>query len=243
MLADGFGQHVADRHVAARHVATGSMRLHAPCRAGVTRAAWVALVGCLTLYPVPGQSQDRGAGLTLLLQPGMLTADFLSAPDGFPATSGFNLRFATRVPTRSKWWTLLIGASVTPYGTTGITPRSTNTPVLFAGNVVPLLPAGRTGGWLEVELPLLFMYSYGGGGLHNRDIYGRDFVAELAVQANIGPKVLRDLGPVLSKLRVYLLFDQNLTPNKDPNTGNTDRFNPAALYGITIPIGGRRETP
>ena len=211
------------------------------CRAGSNRGVWVLLAACLTLYPVSGKSQDRG--ITLLLQPGMLTADFLSAPDGFPTTSGFNLRFATRVPTRSQWWTLLVGASVTPYGTTGITPRSTNTPVLFAGNILPLLRSRRTGGWLEAELPILFTYSYGGGGLYNRDIYGRDLVAELAVQANIGPKVLRDLGPVLSKLRVYLLFDQNLTPNEDPNTGIIDRFNPTALYGITIPIGGSRETP
>ena len=37
----------------------------------------------------------------LLLQPGMLSADFLSAPEGYPATSGFNLRFSTLVPTPS----------------------------------------------------------------------------------------------------------------------------------------------
>ncbi|MEO6443854.1 MAG: hypothetical protein ABIZ91_13035 [Gemmatimonadaceae bacterium] len=183
------------------------------------------------------------SGPVLLLQPGMLTADFLSAPEGYPATTGFNLRFATKVPTSSRWLTLLVGASVTPYGTTGITPRSTNTPILFAGNVFPLLPASRTGGWLEAELPLLLTYSFGGGGAYNRDYYGRDFVAELAIQANVGPKVLRDLGPFFSRLRVYLLFDQNLTPNEDPNTGVTDRFNPTALYGITIPIGGRRDTP
>jgi hypothetical protein len=172
----------------------------------------------------------------------MLTADFLSAPDGFPATSGFNLRVATRVPTASKWWTFLVGASATPYGTTGITPRNNNTPVIFAGNIFPLLSERRTGGWLDLELPVLITYSYGGGGLRNRDLYGRDFVAELTVQANIGPKVLRDLGPPFSNLRVYFLLDQTLSPNEDPNTGNTDRFNPVALYGITIPVGGHRKT-
>ena len=169
----------------------------------------------------------------------MLSADFLSPPDGYPATSGFNLRFSTLVPTSSKWWTLIVGASVTPYGTSGVTPRSTNTPMLFIGNVFPGVAARRTGGWFDVTFPLYLTYTYGGGGARNSQIYGRDFVAEAALQVYVGHKVLRDLGPGFSRLRLYAMLNQLLTPNEDPSSGKTDRFNPMALYGLTIPIGGR----
>ncbi|HEX4932034.1 MAG TPA: hypothetical protein VFV33_02575 [Gemmatimonadaceae bacterium] len=220
-----------------------------------TRAAWgrwlralalVALGGAVGARPVPaqergGDAQAAPASRTpeLLLQPGMLSADFVSAPDGYPATSGFNLRFATLVPTSSAWWTLIVGASVTPYGTSGITPRSTNTPVLFIGNVFPGIAARRTGGWLDVQFPVYLTYAYGGGGARNSQIYGRDLVAEVAVQLHVGRKVLRDLGPGFSRLRLYAMANQLLTPNEDPTSGTTDRFNPVALYGVTIPIGGR----
>lgn len=183
------------------------------------------------------QSQERGA--VLLLQPGMLSADFVSAAEGYPATSGFNLRFATLVPSSSSWWTLIIGASVTPYGTSGITPRSTNTPMLFFGNVFPGVGARRTAGWFDLQFPFYFTYTYGGGGEHNRSIYGRDFVGEAALQWFVGQKLLRDLGPGFSRLRVYMMMNQVLTPNADVVTGKVDRFNPVALYGITIPLGGR----
>jgi hypothetical protein len=181
--------------------------------------------------------QDRRPAL--LLQPGMLSADFWSPPDGFPATSGFNLRFATLVPTSSRWWTLIVGASVTPYGTSGVSVRSTNTPVLFVGNVFPGIPARRTGGWFDLSFPVYLTYSYAGGGEHNRQIYGRDFVGEAALQFFIGEKVLGDLGPTFRRLRLYAMMNQLLTPNRDRTSGTTDRFNPVALYGVTIPIGGR----
>lgn len=178
--------------------------------------------------------------LTLLLQPGMLSADFLSAPERDNSTTGFNLRFATLVPTASRWVTLIVGGSVTPYGTSGISFRNHNGVMLFAGNVFPGFPASRTGGWLSLELPLLVTYSFGGGGPRNRDLYGKDVVAEAAFSLHIGSKLLRELGPAFSRWRIYLLIDQLLTPNEDQFTGAIDRFNPVAQYGITIPLGGRR---
>ncbi|MCC6928344.1 MAG: hypothetical protein IT359_05045 [Gemmatimonadaceae bacterium] len=187
-----------------------------------------------------GARRERRAP-ELLLQPGMMTADFVSAPAGYPATSGFNLRFATLVPSSSAWWTLIVGASVTPYGTSGVTPRSTNTPVVFIGNVFPGVPARRTGGWFELQFPVYLTYSYGGGGARNSQIYGRDVVAEAALQVYVGRKVLRDLGPGFSRLRLYAMVNQLMTPNEDPVNGKTDRFNPVALYGLTIPIGGARD--
>lgn len=183
--------------------------------------------------------EDRDRRPALLLQPGMLSADFWSPPEGYPATSGFNLRFATVVPTSSRWWTLILGASVTPYGTSGVSVRSTNTPVLFVGNVFPGISSQRTGGWFDLSLPLYLTYSYGGGGERNRQIYGRDIVGEVALQFFVGEKVLGDLGPAFRRLRFYAMMNQLLTPNEDRATGTTDRFNPVALYGITIPIGGR----
>lgn len=219
---------------------------------GGVHAIVTALVACLTLAPPALQAQDRPASAPaeqpqgrdrtpeLRLQPGMLSADFLSPPEGYPATSGFNLRFSTLVPTSSKWWTLIVGASVTPYGTSGITPRSTNTPMLFIGNVFPGIPASKTAGWFDLQLPVYLTYTYGGGGPHNRAIYGRDFVAEASFQFHVGQKVLRELGPTFSRLRLYVLLNQIITPNEDPTSGTTDRFNPMALYGLTIPIGGRR---
>jgi len=197
----------------------------------------LAMLGGLAGLPTGAAAQERSP--VLLLQPGMLSADFVSARDGYPATTGFNLRFATIVPTSSKWWTLIVGGSVAPYGTSGITPRSTNTPVLFIGNVFPGIAASRTGGWFDLQFPFYLTYSYGGGGSRNSAIYGRDFVGEAAFQWYVGQKVFRELGPSFSRVRVYLLVNQVLTPNEDQITGTTDRFNPVALYGVTIPIGGR----
>jgi hypothetical protein len=219
---------------------------------GGVRAAMTALAVCLTLaphvlraqdrpqQPAADQPQARDRTPELRLQPGMLSADFLSPPEGYPATSGFNLRFSTLVPTSSKWWTLIVGASVTPYGTSGITPRSTNTPMLFIGNVFPGIPATKTAGWFDLQFPVYLTYTYGGGGPHNQAIYGRDFVAEASFQFHVGHKVLRELGPAFSRLRLYVMLNQILTPNEDPTSGTTDRFNPMAMYGLTIPVGGRR---
>jgi hypothetical protein len=202
----------------------------------------LALVACLTLAAAPAVAQqDDTRPITLLLQPGMLSADFLSAPEGYASTTGFNLRFATTIATRSRWLTLLVGGSVTPYGTSGISFRNNNTPMLFVGNVFPGFSAERTNGWVSLELPLLLTYSFRGGGSRNQELFGKDIVAEAAFGVHLGRKVLRELGAPLSRLRLYFLVDHLLTPNEDPVTGRIDRFNPVAMYGITIPIGGRRE--
>lgn len=205
-------------------------------------SSWVTALLLLLLPFLPvqlayGQERPSG-GVSLLLQPGMLSADFLSPPAGATSTTGFNLRAAALAPTGSRWFTFMIGANVTPYGTSGISLHSHNAPTVFAGNVFPILDARKTGGWLSVQAPLLLTYSYGGGGSHNRDLYGKDIVAEAALSVHLGAKVLRDLGGTLARLQVYFVFDQSLTPNEDPVTGKTDRFDPVAQYGFTIPIGG-----
>lgn len=204
----------------------------------------VAIGSCLMASPVVAAAQESDARpLTLLLQPGMLSADFLSAPEGYESTTGFNLRFATLIPTRSRWVTFIVGGSVTPYGTSGASFRNHNGAMLFGGNVFPGFDAERTKGWLSLEIPLLLTYSLGGGGVRNQDLYGKDIVVEAALSLHVGRKILRDLGAPFSRLRAYLLVDQLLTPNEDRFTGAVDRFNPVALYGVTIPIGGRRDPP
>ena len=203
-------------------------------------ARWGVLLlvaSALTANASPGQE----TGVVLLLQPGMASADFLSAPDGDPSTTGFNLRFATVVYTGTRWITPIVGASVTPYGSSGASRRNTNTPTLFAGNVFPLLSSRRTGGWLSLDVPLLLTYTFGGGGQRNPRIYGRDLALQSAFTLHLGRKLLGDFGGTLSRLRVYALMEQNLTPNRRRSDLPIDRFNPMAFYGIMIPIGSARE--
>lgn len=196
------------------------------------------VAGLLGGRPAEGQS----VGPVLLLQPGMASADFLSAPEGEPATTGFNLRFAGVQPTASRWLTFIVGASVTPYGSSGASRRDTNAPVLFAGNVFPVLSSSQSAGWLSMDMPLLLTYSLDGGGEHNSRIYGRDVVLEAAVTVHAGRKLLSGFGGPLSRIRIYGLLDQILTPNRGVDR-RIDRFNPVAYYGITVPLGTSRESP
>jgi hypothetical protein len=181
-------------------------------------------------------------GPVLLLQPGMASADFISTEEGEPATTGFNLRFAAVQPTSHRWLTLIVGGSVTPYGSSGASRRNINTPSLFVGNVFPVLNSRRTAGWISVDAPLVLTYSFGGGGEHNDRIYGRDVSLEAAFTIHAGERLLSGFGEPLARLRIYGILDQNLTPNASLS-GRTDRFNPVAFYGITIPFGTSRNSP
>jgi hypothetical protein len=201
------------------------------------RQAFILAMACATV--AHGQ---ENSGAIVLLQPGMMTGDFVSAPAGEPTTTGFNLRFAGLVPTSARWLTLMVGASVTPYGSSGPSRRNTNTPMLFVGNVFPVLNSTRTGGWLSIDAPLLMTYTFGGGGQHNARVYGRDIALEAAFTVHAGRQLLAGFGGPLARLRLYAVIDQNLTPNKTFE-GKRDRFNPIAYYGLTIPFGTGRESP
>ncbi len=200
------------------------------------------VISLLLALGLAGPLAAQAGSPVLLFQPGMMTADFVSVDDGEPATTGFNLRFATVVPTSQRWLTLIVGANVTPYGTSGASRRNTNTPQLFVGNVFPVLTSGHTAGWLSVDVPLLLTYSFGGGGERNLRVYGRDVVVESAVTLHLGQKILRAFGGPLSRVRAYALLDQTLTPNRNL-AQRIDRFNPVAFYGITVPFGTSRNSP
>jgi hypothetical protein len=172
------------------------------------------------------------------LQAGLATTDFVSAPAGATSTTAFLVRFATRFPTGRRWLTPLIGASFTPYGSTGTSSRNTDAPTLFAGNIITLLDATRTSGWLSLELPVLITHSPGAGPTGNVRDYGRDLVAQPTAFVHLGARLLRDLGLVWSRFDLFASVEQNLTPNRDQTSGRRDRLNPVAAFGASITLSG-----
>ena len=197
-----------------------------------------ALVG-LTLGPAIATAQSSGP--IFLLQPGLLSTDFVSSDADLSSTTGFNLRFETRFRTGAGWLNPLIGASVMPYGTSGLGGRNLNAPVIFLGNAFPLLRSARTNGWLTMQLPLLVYHTYGGGSENTSRLYGRDLYAQLATYLHVGRKTLHEFGPNWARLDLYAFLEQNLTPNRNPVTRRKDWFNPTALFGLSMSFGGERD--
>jgi hypothetical protein len=191
----------------------------------------------LLLITAPVTARGQGAGAQFEFQPGLQSTDLVSAPSGISSATGFNLRIATRFPTRNRWFTPVVGASVEPYGSSDVNDRNANAPRLFIGNVFPVVDSSGTRGWATVELPLLVYHEYGGGGASSRRLYGRDLYGQLAVYVHLGQKVLRSLGAAWAQLDFYGFLEQNLTPNRNVVTGRVDRFNPVVLYGVSIPVG------
>ncbi|MBL8961576.1 MAG: hypothetical protein JNJ98_17075 [Gemmatimonadetes bacterium] len=206
---------------------------------GGPRAAWrwLAVVGLASAVG----AQER-AGPVVALQPGMLTGDFLSAPATEPSTTGFNLRAMATIPSGTRWVTLYLGASVTPYGTTGASRRNTNTPMLFIGNLFPVVGTARTAGWLTLDLPVVLTYTFGGGGDRNARAYGKDVAVEVLGHVPVGRKLLSGFGGPLARVQVYGVLHQSLTPNLALD-GTRDRFNPLAFYGLSLPFGTGRDSP
>jgi hypothetical protein len=213
------------------------VRARAPKRSGLAALGRAAAATAWLLASAEVVAAQDASGPVFLLQPGLVSTDFVSAGPDVTSTTGFNLRFETRFPTRIPWLTPLVGASVAPYGISGAGGRVLNTPILFLGNIFPLVRARRTGGWLSVQLPVLLQHTYGGGSDDENRLYGRDLHVQLASFLHVGRKVLHELGPNWTKLDVYAFLDQNLTPNRDVVTGRRDRFNPTALFGLSLVIG------
>jgi hypothetical protein len=169
----------------------------------------------------------------LLAQPGIITVNAVSVPEGGPdeSSSAFNVRFTVVVPTASPWFNFVTGMQFFPNGL-GI--QEANDPILYFGGILPVALLGNMSqGWLSLSIDPLAVYAPGGGGSF-RD-YGWDFVLEAALVVNIGSKMMADMGP-WSGLGVYFLVDQGIThPAVDIN-GDKDYWNPALLYGLTIPL-------
>jgi hypothetical protein len=182
-------------------------------------------------------SAQTERGPVFRFQPGLVAAHFISAPRGSPSATGFNLRFETRLPSGSRWFTPIFGAAVTPYGMSGLGGNNLNAPVLFVGNVFPGITADRTHGWATVDVPVLVYHSYGGGGARNRRLYGQDLFIQLALYLPVGERILKDFGGFWSRTEIYGFLEQNLTPNAQIEGGHPDRFDPTALFGVSIPFG------
>ena len=162
--------------------------------------------------------------------------DFTSVPEGTATNSAFVVRFSTRLPTKLRWLTPVLGASFLPYGSTQNTVRNTDAPTIFAGNIFPLVSERKTSGWFAMEIPLLIAHSPGAGASGSVRDYGRDLVVVPTVYLRLGQRALRELGTVWSNLSVYGSLEQNLTPNAD-DLGRRDYFNPIATIGLSFTVG------
>lgn len=184
-------------------------------------------------------AQD-GSRLSLVVEPGLLTTAGVSAPEGAAALTGFYMRVVVFTGSDSSRLKGILGASATPFGFRGSGVRGANTPSVFGGVQIELLPARLTSGWLSAYVPLLVVYSYRGGASENTRLYGADIAAEGTVLLHVGRKLFSDLGAPWSRLGAYVTIFQNLTPNVDATSGERDRFRPDFMYGISIPIVGSR---
>ena len=187
----------------------------------------------LTLFASPALAQR---GPVFELQPGITIYDFVSVPEGTVTNSAFSLRFSTRFPTSLSWLTPVVGAMLLPYGSTQNTVRNTDAPTLFAGNIFSVITERKTSGWFTVEVPLLIAHSPGAAASGSARDYGRDLVVLPTVYLHLGPRALRELGTVWSKLNVVFQLEQNLTPNPDA-LGHRDYLNPVATIGLSLAIG------
>ena len=179
-------------------------------------------------------------------EPGLISVNTVSPPAGFPPGTGFNFRFLVRFPTSStRRVNFLLGARFAPYGTSN-GGTFDNEAAIFYGIDIPILDDAWTRGWLTANVPLFFSYQQGGGGNKNQRPFGQDIVAEAAFAVPFGQKLLRDIGPVWSRLGLYLRIDQNLTPNNYTIIGvggeelhfRADRWSPSFQYGVVIPLRG-----
>ena len=193
--------------------------------------ALVSLVWANTAYSQAIRSP------TFWIDPGVVTINSVSAPVANGSATGLNLRFLVNLETAIPWLTLEVGTSFAPFGlSNGL--RSFNEPTFFYGPVVMLLPRDRTANWLELTMPVLGAYRLDENGEADR-LYVHDLFLQGAATVPLGSKLMADMGSFWSRIAVYGIVEQNLTPARNFTTRKLDRFNPTFLYGISVPIRGR----
>ena len=195
-----------------------------------------ALVAGLALR-VSAQETPR---LSLVFEPGLLTASALSAAEGATALTAFYVRGLVISGGDSSRVRGILGASALPFGFRGSGVRNQNAPSVFGGVQFSVLPAHKTGGWFSLYVPLLAVYSYRGGRTDNTRLYGTDIAGEATLILYVGRKFFADLGRPWSQLGAFINMSQNLTPNADATSGERDRFRPDFMYGVSIPLVGHR---
>jgi hypothetical protein len=198
----------------------------------------VAVLLVSLVVPASPLSAQAVRAPTLLLEPGVMTMNSVSAPLPSGSSTGLNLRFLAVFPTSIPWLSAEIGTSFAPLGlSNGL--HDFNEPTFFYGPTVMLLPRDRTSNWVELSLPVLGAYRLDETGEADR-LYVNDLVIQGTAILPIGQKLMSDMGPFWSRLTVYGTLEQNLTPSRNAITRKVDRLNPTFLYGISIPMGTSR---
>lgn len=170
-----------------------------------------------------------------VFEPGAITINALSAPVETGSSTGLNLRLVAVVPTSIPWLSLQVGASIPPLGlSNGL--GAFNEPTIFYGAVALLLPRDRTANWLELTLPVLGAYRLDETGEEDR-LYVNDLLVQAVATFPVGEKLMSDMGSFWSRIALYGIVEQNLTPARNVTTQQVDRFNPTFQYGVSIPIG------
>jgi hypothetical protein len=196
----------------------------------VKYATTLALLGAFA--PAAASAQEMSDNNTsffkapvFVLQPGGVTADAISAPDGVESTTSFNARFATVLPSSSPWFAGVFGAQVQTGG-------HATTPNIFYGGIIPIAPlSAATNGMLSLSVDPLGVTFFGGNN-------GTFFVGELAFGLAVGKMMFANMGPMWSGLGAYFLIDQQISgPLPRDENGDKDRFRPVLLYGLNIPVG------
>lgn len=188
-------------------------------------------------FELTAQENQR---LSLILEPGLLTASAVSAPEGATPLTAFYVRALVITGRDSSRVRGLLGASALPFGFRGSGVRNQNAPSVFGGIQFSILPVHKTGGWFSLYVPLLAVYSYRGGRTDNTRLYGTDIAGEATLILYVGRKFFADLGAPWSRFGAFINMFQNLTPNVDATTGERDRFRPDFMYGVSIPLYGAR---
>ena len=173
---------------------------------------------------------------TFVFEPGVMTLNAVSAPTETGSSTGLNLRFRADFRTPVPWLNVEVGTSFAPLGLSN-GRRELNEPTFFYGPSIMLLPRDRTKNWLELTLPVLGSYHLDENGDAER-LYVNDLVAQGVIVVPIGQQLMSDMGAFWSRLTLYGIIEQNLTPPRNVTTEKVDRFNPVFLYGVSIPLHG-----
>jgi len=194
----------------------------------VKYATTLALLGAFA--PAAASAQDTEPSTffkapVFVLQPGGVTTNAISAPEGLDTQTSFNARFATVLPSASPWFLGVFGAQVATGGHAG-------TPNIFYGGIIPIAAlSSATGGMLNLSIDPLGVTTFGGTN-------GTFFFMEAAFTFQVGRMMFANMSPMWSGLGIYFLIDQQVSgPLPRDEEGNKDRFRPILLYGLNIPLG------
>ena len=205
-------------------------------RTGYVRA-WIGLV--TVLISAASLNAQIVHAPVFMFEPGVVTVNAISAPLPTGSSTGLNLRFLANFSTRIPWLTVEVGTSFAPLGLSN-GQREFNEPTFFYGPIIMLLPRDRTKNWLELSLPILGTYRLDETGESDR-LYVTDLLLQGTAVVPIGEHLLADMGAFWSRLTLYGIVEQNLTPSRNFTTQRVDRFNPTFLYGVSIPLRGKMQ--